>query len=292
MFERHCSPCRWQTHVVRLLALFAFAACSVAPSPQTARSSETFYWKAEGMRGEVAAVYARGQVVFRVRQEMGGYLPADRADLVVDRLADYFSGIGFAHEIRPGVRNGQAVVLGREMVLVTVSPASAKANQTSPERVAWLWSNNIRRALGVEPLGESAIPSADVDGFETSELNHGARARITGNGSTLDENAASPVLVTQGIASWYGEPFHLRKTANGELFDMNDLTAAHPSWPFGTIVRVRKPDSNRSVVVRINDRGPFVQGRNIDLSWKAANQVGLDRDGVGPVIMEVLAWGN
>jgi peptidoglycan lytic transglycosylase len=86
------------------------------------------------------------------------------------------------------------------------------------------------------------------------------------------------VPVERGIASWYGPKFHGRRTANGERYDMNQLTAAHPSLPFGTLVGVRNTRTGREVVVRINDRGPFAHNRVIDLSYAAAQVVGV----VGP----------
>jgi len=86
-----------------------------------------------------------------------------------------------------------------------------------------------------------------------------------------------------GVASWYGEAFHGRKTANGESFDMHDMTAAHKSLPFGTLVTVTNLADGRTVVVRINDRGPFVAGRIIDLSKAAAAAIGLDRTGTAIV---------
>jgi rare lipoprotein A len=79
----------------------------------------------------------------------------------------------------------------------------------------------------------------------------------------------------RGVASWYGLPFHGRRTANGERFDMNALTAAHKTLPFGTLVKVRSLVNGREVVVRINDRGPFTPGRIIDLSHAAAKAIGL-----------------
>jgi rare lipoprotein A len=86
------------------------------------------------------------------------------------------------------------------------------------------------------------------------------------------------VPVERGIASWYGPRFHGRRTASGERYDMNDLTAAHPSLPFGTKVSVRNTRTGREVVVKINDRGPFSKNRIIDLSYAAAREVGV----VGP----------
>ncbi|WP_349371264.1 septal ring lytic transglycosylase RlpA family protein [Salinarimonas sp.] len=89
-------------------------------------------------------------------------------------------------------------------------------------------------------------------------------------------------------ASWYGPGFHGRKTANGERFDQDGLTAAHKTLPFGTKVRVTNVANGKSVVVRINDRGPFVRGREIDLSRGAAKAVGMVGSGVAQVRMEVL----
>jgi len=94
--------------------------------------------------------------------------------------------------------------------------------------------------------------------------------------------------VMRGVASWYGPGFHGRTTANGERFNQNALTAAHRSLPFGTRVRVTNARNGRSVVVRINDRGPFTGGRIIDLAAGAAQSIGLKSSGVGTVTLEVL----
>lgn len=89
----------------------------------------------------------------------------------------------------------------------------------------------------------------------------------------------------RGIASWYGPDFHGKRTASGERFDMNDLTAAHRTLPFGTRVRVRNTRNGREVVVRINDRGPWISGRIIDLSKAAAASLDLVRAGQAPVVL-------
>jgi rare lipoprotein A len=91
--------------------------------------------------------------------------------------------------------------------------------------------------------------------------------------------------IERGIASWYGAQHHGRRTASGEVFDMNALTAAHKTLPFGTRVRVLNPASGQAVVVRINDRGPFTPGRVIDLSRAGAERIGLIRAGVAPVVI-------
>lgn len=91
-----------------------------------------------------------------------------------------------------------------------------------------------------------------------------------------------------GIASWYGPEFHGRPTASREVFNMYDMTAAHPTLPLGTWVVVTHLESGRSAVVRVNDRGPFVRGRIIDLSYAAARVLGLIGPGTGRVRIEVL----
>jgi len=91
-----------------------------------------------------------------------------------------------------------------------------------------------------------------------------------------------------GLASWYGRDFNGRPTASGEIFDMYGYTAAHRSLPFGTRVRVTNEANGRSVVVRINDRGPWVEGRILDLSYAAAKQLGMLEAGVIRVRLEVL----
>lgn len=96
----------------------------------------------------------------------------------------------------------------------------------------------------------------------------------------------------KGDASWYGHPYHGRKTASGETYNMYDLTAAHRSLPFGTRVLVQRRDTGEKVVVRVNDRGPFIKGRIIDLSLGAARKIRLDIDGVAPVKLTVLDPGD
>jgi rare lipoprotein A len=95
-------------------------------------------------------------------------------------------------------------------------------------------------------------------------------------------------LVQEGVVSWYGAAFHDRKTASGELFDSGALTMAHPSLPFGTRVKVTNLRNGRSVVVRVNDRGPFVGTRIADLSQAAATEIGMMRRGVARARIEVL----
>lgn len=93
----------------------------------------------------------------------------------------------------------------------------------------------------------------------------------------------------QGHASWYGRKFHGRETSSGEVYDMYELTAAHKHLPLPTFVRVTRTDTGDSIVVKVNDRGPFVPGRIIDLSYQAAALLGIVKSGTAPVIIESLS---
>ncbi|MGK7930936.1 MAG: septal ring lytic transglycosylase RlpA family protein [Microcystaceae cyanobacterium] len=135
-------------------------------------------------------------------------------------------------------------------------------------------TNRLRRLMG------NASPLTTVANLPQPQPTQVATAK-SGN-----KNRAKGV--SRGVASWYGPGFHGRRTANGERYNQHGLTAAHRYLPFGTRVRVTNLRNNRSVVVRINDRGPFVGGRIIDLSAGAAKQIGVYHSGVAPVTVEVL----
>ena len=94
----------------------------------------------------------------------------------------------------------------------------------------------------------------------------------------------------EGIASWYGDPYHGRKAANGEIFDMEQMTAAHRTLPFGAMVQVTNQTNGKNVEVRITDRGPFIDGRIIDVSRAAARTIDLIRPGTAAVRIEVRSY--
>ncbi|MBK5294978.1 MAG: septal ring lytic transglycosylase RlpA family protein [Acidobacteriia bacterium] len=107
------------------------------------------------------------------------------------------------------------------------------------------------------------------------------------------KKSAKPVTppvgaVQSGIASWYGNPYHGRRAANGEIFDMEQFTAAHRTFSFGTWVRVHNLDNGKLVEVRITDRGPFIRGRIIDLSRAAARSIAMLGPGIAKVRLEVI----
>lgn len=103
-----------------------------------------------------------------------------------------------------------------------------------------------------------------------------------------DAEALEFTVVDEGVASFYGAEFQGRPTANGEIFDPTEMTAAHPSLPFGTQIQVTNSRNGKSVVVRVNDRGPFTGGRVVDLSRAAAGEIGMVSSGTAPVVVEVI----
>lgn len=106
-------------------------------------------------------------------------------------------------------------------------------------------------------------------------------------------NTSGKILLTlEGVASYYADDYHGKQTSNGEVFNMNDLTAAHRTFPFGTKVLVTNLENKKSVVVRVNDRGPFKETRIIDVSLAAAKELDLIRMGTAKVKLEVLEWGD
>jgi rare lipoprotein A (peptidoglycan hydrolase) len=101
-------------------------------------------------------------------------------------------------------------------------------------------------------------------------------------------NIAANALVQRGVGSWYGPRFQGRKTASGEVYDMHDFTAAHLTLPLGTVVRVTNELNGKSTLVRINDRGPYIDGRVIDLSFRAAKELNIVQNGTSDVAIEVI----
>ena len=141
--------------------------------------------------------------------------------------------------------------------------------------VGWSCSTSPRFVRGKS--GASAPPSpADANPAPAS-------------GNTLRSKS---LLTLEGVASFYADDFHGKQAANGERFDMNALTAAHRTFPFGTLVRVTNLANGKIIVVRVNDRGPFKEGRLIDLSLKAARDLDMISSGTSKVRLEVVKWGD
>jgi len=127
--------------------------------------------------------------------------------------------------------------------------------------------------------------------YETPGVKKGTQKTYSVNGKVYYPKSTVPIGWTQkGIASWYGPNFHGKYTSNGEIYNMYALTAAHKTLPMNTIVKVTNLNNSKSVIVRINDRGPFVKNRIIDLSYTAGKKIGLDRVGTAPVKLVVVGF--
>lgn len=105
-------------------------------------------------------------------------------------------------------------------------------------------------------------------------------------------NGTKYITDNKGTASWYGKKFHGRKTANGEIYNMHNLTAAHKELPFGTFVKVTNIKNNKNVIIRINDRGPYKKNRILDLSYAAAKKLDMINDGIADVKLEIVKRGE
>jgi rare lipoprotein A len=108
------------------------------------------------------------------------------------------------------------------------------------------------------------------------------------NNKVAAKGQPKPLAIWECTTSWYGEDFDGQPTANGETYDMYANTAAHPTLPLGSIVRVVNTRNHRSQVVRINDRGPYVEGRELDVSYEVARKLGFDQHGLAKVRLELL----
>ena len=144
-----------------------------------------------------------------------------------------------------------------------------------------------RSRLSLTVLVASALVVLAAPGGQVrADKPAGTAATVADLASAVEQRIVS--AVQEGLVSWYGAAFHGRPTASGERFDSEDLTMAHPTLPFGTEVKVTNLRNNRSVVVRVNDRGPHVGRRIADLSRAAAAQIGMLRRGVVRARIEVL----
>lgn len=162
---------------------------------------------------------------------------------------------------QPAIRLGDDTLM--HVAHQTTKETDTAAENASSEWAAIAWSDQLRQNLGAAPLDAGDVQML-LKGLQITEKQLG------------------------GLASWYGPYFHGRLTANGETFDQNALTAAHKSLPFDTVLRVRNLKNNRSVVVRINDRGPYIGKRSLDLSKAAAQCLDSEQTGVIPYEAAIL----
>jgi rare lipoprotein A (peptidoglycan hydrolase) len=171
--------------------------------------------------------------------------------------------------VTPKMVGDSVVIRQGQQILLRLDPTIAAQFDSHPHRLVADWANNMRRVAGQSPLSFAQAQKQMYAVLDTADT-------------------------TQGTASWYGPYFHGRMTANGEIYNQNDLTAAHRTLPLGTYVQVTNRHNGRSVVVRINDRGPYYDEDNriIDLSYRAAQMLDGEDKGVMPIDLVVLQAGQ
>jgi len=152
----------------------------------------------------------------------------------------------------------------------------------------------MRRALPILLLAAVALSACGGKRPPTQPPDAG-RTRASQRPYTVMGKRYEPLMShvgfsQEGVASWYGKDFHGKKTSNGDTYDMYAMTAAHKTLPLGVYVKVKNQDNGRETVVKVNDRGPFVKNRVIDLSYAAAKQLGYDNVGTARVRIEALGY--
>jgi rare lipoprotein A len=209
---------------------------------------------------ELFQVWVKGHLIAQMPEKQ-------RANLIAQELANLLQDSNLnASQLQPALDNGMPAGKMGDRVLFVIHDALASQLNSNPQLLAIEWVNNLRTALDAPPLKLTEAQSLMYGLVETE-------AKI------------------EGFASWYGDYFHGRLTANGETYNQYELTAAHRSLPFNTYLKVTNLENGESAIVRINDRGPYIPPRNLDLSRVAARCINSEGRGVVPfeaVIMQPL----
>lgn len=191
-------------------------------------------------------------------QVVAEFATVAQANLVAKRLRSWIQEKMFSpSDLVARIRDGKVLGLTKDQVLFEVDQAASQLLGQNRDTIAIAWVNNLRQALHANPLN---LVDAQVQLYG-----------LQGTGETMD-----------GTASWYGPYFHGRQTASGEYFHEAELTVAHKSLPFDTFLKVTNLENDQSVVVRVNDRGPYIGERSLDLSRNAAQCLGSEHKGVIP----------
>lgn len=205
---------------------------------------------------------ADNPTIFQVK--LGDYVVGEAADRrTASKIANRLQRVLRQPSLQPsklvpGISQGQPAVKLDNQVLFTLDEKVVASHGCNAELLVINWVNNLRLALSSSPL---TLPVAQETMHELQETTE----------------------TISGIASWYGPYFHGRLTATGEIFDQNDFTAAHPTLPFNTFLKVTNLNNGKSLVVRVNDRGPYIDNRTLDLSREAARFLGSEEEGIVPI---------
>lgn len=223
-----------------------------------------FWQYSQGIKKQTVASAAPEKERFQVwlkNQVIGQFPQPEQAELMAQRLKQSLKSLSKqalkSALVEPTLAQGVPALKIDDHLLFTADKQLATNLNRNPELIAIEWANNLRVALG-----KTALPLA-----EAQRKMH----RLVETAKTF-----------QGRASWYGTMFHGRQTATGETYDKHELTAAHPTLPFNTYLKVKNRKNGHSIIVRVNDRGPYVPDRNLDLSQEAARCLNSEKAGIVP----------
>lgn len=231
---------------------------------------------------KAAGVYINNQLVAYFIETEGGFTPEQRAKALVSRINHFMVTKGDPKTILPGFQDGFAIGRANREPLFTADSKVAQALHITNADLARQWVNNIRVALGAPKFLRDNTVLASRSGISTAF----SRKYI----APESNNVVTKVTGKEqfGVASWYGGFFHGRRAADGSRFNTYNFTAAHKTLPFGSIVKVTNLRNNKTCVVKITDRGPFIPGRIIDLSSAAAKEIGVFSSGISRVKLQLI----
>lgn len=196
-------------------------------------------------------LWIKGHLIANIRTQ-------NKVNLLAQRLERLVETASFnAAAITPTIHDGKPAIAMGEQILFVIDESITFAESKNYEILAIRWANNLRLAFEVPALD---LVTAQTQMYQVEETNQSL----------------------EGLASWYGPYFHGRLTANGEIYDQYALTAAHPSMPLNSYLKITNLNNEKSVIIRLNDRGPYIKPRSLDLSLGAARCLGSVEKGVIP----------
>ncbi|MGK7915531.1 MAG: septal ring lytic transglycosylase RlpA family protein [Prochloraceae cyanobacterium] len=264
---------KWEESIAATLYVRNLPVLTFLSAPQTSTNQKKFREIRESDRSSGNYESIPRQDLRQSHQD-----PIERAQIVASRLNQLYRENLDASKIKVSWNapsQSYNINIDDEK-LVTVDRTTILADTTKNlAKDALQATNRLRRLMGNAP------PLKEIAGQPKPKP---APRQVATMGAGIND-----IRKVRGIASWYGPGFHGRLTANGEKYNQNAFTAAHPNLAFGTRVRVTNLNNGRSTIVRINDRGPYIAGRIIDLSAAAARAIGMLSSGVAPVRLEIIS---
>lgn len=222
------------------------------------------YKKLDNEKGHVVYINDK-QAVWLLKDQTG-----DRAKIISQKLDTFLKNTKNYNSIKPFKEGRNTVVRGDGKLLFTADKQTADAFGVSTHELAFVWANSIRATLNQKPL------------------KHDYSSVVSRSSYNVDFQRRYLGQTIYGIASWYGAPFHGQRSSDGSRYNKYEFTAAHKTLPFGTLIKVTNLKNDKSCVVRITDRGPYVGDRVIDLSRAVAREIGSFNSGLAKVKLEIV----